>query len=315
MKKIENIIILIYLLSKYIIMNSICTYRLCCDQQKLTHITIQSPTMPKHTVAKPLCVFDAHIARDRLKEENKSLNSKLIQIANQINEATKQKEELEILIASLGVQTSALNSKYQENGHNIKYIDMVSETLKQQEADASYVHKCKDYLIEYIKFELESDDPVQNPYVPVQNPDDPVQNPDVPVQNPDVNLNNFFQGAIVFLQIPVKFPLMLPNATIITDAIFSKLNSQEIKSLAHYIKACELLDEEMPTDSDCYVDEWVQSSTYDYVYDQANHRFYNGLLVSDIHESYYRKYAFVLSELESISLSSTIDNLISYQRL
>lgn len=174
----------------------------------------------KPTVAQPHTLSDCQILLSRNEKEKEQINTELSEYGAKIMDIEKQ-------IASLQSQRSALKSrevqfqtKLKQNESNKDFLTSFLAPLKKQEETITYITRCKDFINRY-KWD--------NPDEDVDVDEDVNEDVDVDVDTKDTTNTKLVLPHDIFDYVKLKF------------APLDSFTSDEIKKIAHYLKACELI--------------------------------------------------------------------------
>lgn len=294
----------------------------------------------KCSVPKPSTVSDCEIVLKRLSAQIEPFQSKVNDLTSQMSSHQTEILRLQMLMDSANSEIKKLQKEHQQNMFDKKCVEKWHDELKKNGVSNQYLLDCKKFIRNHISqsnsnrvllnHQLAEKYPASNYFIPLDAfkfLNISVQLPQI-TSKPDFNIPPNFREERKTMS-PAdkkadrkKYSQMWRNAYTnhIAETIFSVLTSSEIIKLAHYIKACVLLDE--PHDSECDLSYY---STYATIFRNCR-VFYDYSVVSQIldcnGETYdeghgrsccHKRYAYVLVKFEDITLNSSY--VITYNRL
>lgn len=291
----------------------------------------------KCSIPKPSTVSDCEISLKRLHLQMGDYRSKADELSSLMSSYQKEIERLQKSMDSAHTQFTQLQKQNRQDEFDLKCLEKWKDELKKKDLETAYQSECKDYIVKHIRccnskgvqehWKMGDKYPEQNYFLP---PDSfeflkistilPI--PDVtPVveMTPEMRAARKKMNSIQKKEDRKKMAQAwrLDYATKLAQVIFDNLTTTEIKNLAHYLRACELLDE--PMDQKC---DWVRFDTYASVLAQA-HREYDHIILSDVYgcngKDYdeghccHKRYAYYMEEFKYITLKT--NHIVSYGRL
>jgi len=292
----------------------------------------------KCSIPKPSTVSDCEISLKRLSSQTETNRSKADELSSQMSLYQKEIERLQKSFDDAMKLHAELQKQNRQNNFDLKCIQKWKDELNKKDLENSYLIECKTYITNHIKrcnfkgvqehYMMGDKYPEQNYFLPPDSFDFlkiSTVLPPFPDITPDVKMTSEMKeerrkmNSIQKKEDKKKMAQawLLDYATKLAQIIFDNLTTTEIKNLAHYLRACELLDLSMNEKCD-----WVRFKTYASVLAEADHE-YGHIILSDVYDCNgkdydegrccHKRYAYYMEEFKYITLKT--DDIVSYSRL
>jgi hypothetical protein len=253
----------------------------------------------KQNINKPSSVHDCQIVIKRTSDESATQNQMLNEFTGKLNDMEKQITHLQQQIQVVKSDISSTQHSIAQNSVNLSALNGWLDELKIRDEAASYDTRCVEYLSKYIWHDDDNDDEAEQKYFPAD--------------------------TFNFLDINDGEYTTLDNLT-----------SQEIRKLAHYVHACEILNSNKsnlpsqrrnlrdPDSSESEYNYIVSGyKTYGYLYNATDsdlvigdERLCDGELPEDADEiCCHKRFAWRVTDIFNEYFTLDATDILSYERI
>jgi hypothetical protein len=292
---------------------------------------------PKCSIPKPSTVADCEIGLKRLHLQMANYKSRADGISSLMSSYQNEIDRIQKLMDSAHTQFTQLQKQNRQDEFDLKCLEKWKDELNKKDLETAYQSECKDYIVKHIRrcnsksvqenYMMSEKYPHQNYFLP---PDSfkflkittilPIPNvTPIVTMTPEMREKRKKMTSIEKKEDKKMMADAWRNAyaMMLAQNIFDNLTTTEIKNLAHYLRACELLDK--PMDQKC---DWVRFSTYADVLAKADYE-YDHIILSDIYDCNgkdydeghccHKRYAYYMEEFKYITLKT--NDIVSCGRL